>query len=76
MKTATEIDQDICKDESISTMEKQEKIAKLAYLKAKQRGFVPGHEIEDWLLAEREVLLSECSHSYAKPKRNSNKKVY
>jgi hypothetical protein len=26
-----------------------------AYLKAERRGFTPGHEIEDWLDAEREV---------------------
>jgi len=26
-----------------------------AYLKAERRGFTPGHEMEDWLEAEREV---------------------
>ena len=26
-----------------------------AYFKAKQRGFAPGYELEDWLAAEREV---------------------
>jgi hypothetical protein len=26
-----------------------------AYLKAQQRGFVPGHEVDDWLEAEREL---------------------
>ena len=26
-----------------------------AYLKAERRGFTPGHEMEDWLDAEREV---------------------
>jgi hypothetical protein len=30
-------------------------IAELAYLKAQQRGFEPGHELEDWLAAEAEV---------------------
>ncbi len=30
-------------------------IAKAAYLKAERRGFVPGHELEDWLAAENEV---------------------
>jgi len=29
-------------------------ISRLAYLKAESRGFVPGHELEDWLAAERE----------------------
>jgi hypothetical protein len=28
----------------------------LAYLLSEQRGFEPGHETEDWLNAEREVL--------------------
>ena len=30
-------------------------IAEAAYLRAQQRGFTPGHEIEDWLAAEAEV---------------------
>jgi hypothetical protein len=30
-------------------------IAELAYVKAQQRGFEPGHELEDWLAAEAEV---------------------
>jgi hypothetical protein len=30
-------------------------IAEAAYLRAQQRGFAPGHEIEDWLAAEAEV---------------------
>jgi len=31
-------------------------IAERAYFKAEQRGFVPGHELEDWLAAEREIF--------------------
>ena len=30
-------------------------IAEAAYLRAEHRGFVPGHETEDWLAAEAEV---------------------
>jgi hypothetical protein len=30
-------------------------IAELAYLKAQERGFEPGHEVEDWLAAEVEI---------------------
>jgi hypothetical protein len=30
-------------------------IAEAAYFKSERRGFVPGHEIEDWLAAEEEV---------------------
>ena len=35
-------------------------IAETAYLRAERRGFVPGHDVEDWLAAEAEVdaLLS------------------
>lgn len=36
-------------------------IAEAAYLRAERRGFIPGHETDDWLAAEAEVdaLLSE-----------------
>jgi len=30
-------------------------IAQAAYFRAEQRGFEPGHELEDWLAAEAEV---------------------
>jgi len=30
-------------------------IAEAAYFRAEQRGFEPGHELEDWLAAEGEV---------------------
>jgi len=37
-------------------MERRHKdIEAAAYLKAERRGFTPGHEMEDWLEAEREV---------------------
>jgi hypothetical protein len=31
-------------------------IAEAAYLRAKERGFKPGHELEDWVEAESEVM--------------------
>lgn len=34
----------------------ENEIRKLAYLLSERRGFEPGHEAEDWLNAEREVL--------------------
>jgi hypothetical protein len=38
-------------------------IAESAYLRAERRGFVPGHETEDWLAAEAEVdALLKLSH--------------
>jgi hypothetical protein len=30
-------------------------IAEAAYFRAEKRGFVPGHETEDWLAAEAEI---------------------
>ena len=33
----------------------EEEIRRLAYLLSERRGFEPGHETEDWLMAEREV---------------------
>jgi hypothetical protein len=35
--------------------ERRQLIASQAYLRAKARGFVPGHELEDWLAAEQDV---------------------
>jgi hypothetical protein len=32
-----------------------ERIERRAYELAQQRGFAPGHEVEDWLQAEREI---------------------
>lgn len=31
------------------------RVAECAYFKAEARGFVPGHEMDDWLAAETEV---------------------
>ena len=33
-----------------------DEIRELAYLLSERRGFLPGHETEDWLSAERQVL--------------------
>ena len=39
------------------TREELEKlISEAAYFRAKQRGFEPGHELEDWIQAEAEVM--------------------
>jgi hypothetical protein len=35
--------------------ETHERIAALAYLKAEARGFSSGHDLDDWLEAEREI---------------------
>jgi|SRR5271169_64028 len=33
----------------------EDEIRRLAYLLSERRGFVPGHETEDWVLAEHEI---------------------
>lgn len=35
--------------------ERHDMIATAAYFRAQQRGFEPGHELEDWLAAENDV---------------------
>ena len=39
---------------SLST-DRAARIAEAAYWRAERRGFAPGHELDDWLHAEREV---------------------
>jgi hypothetical protein len=34
--------------------DRQRRIALTAYLRAERRGFAPGHELDDWLEAEKE----------------------
>src|SRR5215469_1393677 len=41
----------------------EEEIRSLAYLYSERRGFVPGHENEDWLAAEHEVM--QRYHQYS-----------
>ena len=36
-----------------------EAIAEIAYYKAENRGFEAGHDVDDWLEAERELLLDK-----------------
>ncbi len=38
-----------------ATAERLKRIAEAAYRRAQQRNFAPGHDIEDWLEAEKEV---------------------
>lgn len=41
--------------ESIIAGDRHSKLAEAAYVRAEQRGFAPGHELEDWLAAEPEI---------------------
>ncbi len=59
-------------------------VAERAYFKAERRGFAPGHEIEDWLAAERELVVGSASKTggsspkaetvIAKPKKAAARK--
>jgi len=40
----------------LSPEEIRELIAEAAYYRAEQRGFEPGHELEDWIEAESEII--------------------
>lgn len=44
-------------DETPGLLDPAARIAELAYFKAEQRGFEPGHEMDDWLSAEQELNL-------------------
>lgn len=41
---------------SLSAEDRHNWIATAAYYKAQERGFIPGHEMEDWLSAEAQAL--------------------
>ena len=51
--------------EQIIYKDREARIAELAYLRAEQRGFASGFEVDDWLAAEKEVdaLLASSSDS-------------
>jgi hypothetical protein len=39
--------------------ERHDRIARAAYRRAQARGFEPGHDLDDWLEAEREIDAAE-----------------
>lgn len=39
--------------------DREARIARAAYRRAEERGFYPGHEIDDWLAAEKEIAESD-----------------
>jgi hypothetical protein len=45
----------------VSPEELRKLISEAAYYRAKQRGFEPGHELEDWIQAEAEVMRRVAS---------------
>lgn len=45
---------------TLNSVDLDTRIAELAYLKAESRGFEPGHELEDWLEVEQELMLYQA----------------
>lgn len=62
-QSATGASSDSRTGEPIIHKDRDERIAELAYQRAEQRGFEPGHALDDWLWAEREVDASLSSHA-------------
>lgn len=54
-KRATSASQASGSKSPAESMDIYEHIAALAYFKAQERGFCPGHEMDDWLEAEQEI---------------------
>jgi hypothetical protein len=50
---------------SSSRSDRQARISQVAYHKAQQRDFAPGHDWEDWFAAEREVARSDDTGTVA-----------
>jgi len=48
--------EDVPEGISLDSTRGKEQIAIAAYLRAEQRGFTPGHELDDWLASEADVL--------------------
>jgi hypothetical protein len=45
-----------CSRPATSSLDERDRLVReWAYFRAQRRGFVPGHEVEDWLEAEREL---------------------
>lgn len=42
------------------TPQRHAMIAEAAYFRAQRRGFEPGHELEDWLQAEADFLMTRA----------------
>ena len=45
--------------EDADVADHQIKVAMAAYFIAERRGFEPGHELEDWVMAEAEIAKTE-----------------
>ena len=46
-----------CGEGVVCLPDRDARIAELAYYNAEQRGFAPGHDLDDWLAAEQEFSI-------------------
>ena len=53
----TTIPEPACGQGMVCLPDRDARIAELAYFKAEQRGFTPGHDLDDWLAAEEEFKM-------------------
>lgn len=53
-----EQEQALNQEEPEPNSDRNARIAEIAYFKAEQRGFAPGHELDDWYEAEQEINIS------------------
>jgi hypothetical protein len=49
--------QPACEQGMVCLPDRDARIAELAYYKAEQRSFAPGHDLDDWLAAEQEFSM-------------------
>ena len=54
-KRATAPAKDLAAPAFVDPQQRAALIARAAYFRAQDRGFAPGHELEDWLAAEAQV---------------------
>jgi hypothetical protein len=54
----------------VTSQEKHHLVSEAAYFRAERRNFIPGYELEDWLVAESEI---EKKLSNSSPKSRSRK---
>jgi len=52
---------DLERSPRVAEYERESMIRLYAYYLAENRGFAPGHEIEDWLTAERQLQTIESA---------------
>jgi Protein of unknown function (DUF2934) len=59
-------------DQLFTPADRHQMVAKAAYLRAERRGFIPGHELEDWLWAEHQVHAA-CGLLEPRPQSRSTR---